>query len=119
MGSRQALTPKGRGETMRDLLQNTHGVIQNPFIRQPQHGQTFTNHISIAVLVMMPLLIQAMYAAVAFNDQLGFTAVEVSHVIAELMLPSEFETQEAAISQQLPQEFLCGRLTLSQFTSKF
>jgi hypothetical protein len=47
---------------------------------------------------MMPLLIQSMYVPVTFNYQLGFPAVKVGHVVAYLMLPSEFETQKAPIS---------------------
>jgi len=57
------------------------------------------NHVGIAVLIMMPLLIVFMYWAVTFDNQLGLMTIEICDIIAELMLASKLEPEQLTISE--------------------
>jgi hypothetical protein len=45
----------------------------------------------------MPPFVLAMDTTVAFDYEIGFVTVKVSDVIADLMLPPEFESKESTI----------------------
>jgi len=61
------------------------------------------DHVSIAVLIVMPPLIVFMYEPVTFDNQLGLVTIEVCDIVAELMLSSELESQQLTISKDFPQ----------------
>jgi hypothetical protein len=60
------------------------------------------DHVSVAILIMMSLLIGFMRCAIAFNDQLRLATVEVSNVVAKLMLAPEFESEQLPIPKECP-----------------
>ena len=66
----------------------------------------------------MPSFVRFVGSTVAFNNKISFVAVKVSNVIAELMLPPEFEAKQSTIAQQSPKEFFRGRLVFPKFTSE-
>jgi hypothetical protein len=59
-----------------------------------------------------------MDGTIAFDHKVSFAAIEVRNVIAELMLPPEFESKDLSIAKQLPQELLGRRLLLSELASE-
>jgi len=67
---------------------------------------------------MIPVFVPTLGGTVAFDHKISFAAIKVSNVIAELMLPSEFESKEASIPQQSPKEFFCGSLVLPKLASE-
>ena len=78
---------------LRYLLQNGPSIIQDLIVRESQHADTLLDHIGVAVSVVMPLLVSFMHRAVTLNDQTRLATIEVSQIIAELMLSSEFESE--------------------------
>lgn len=76
-----------------DLLQHARGIIQNSFVANSQDTQALSNHVYITLLIMLPLLISFVHRAAALNRQAGFATIEIHHIVTELMLPSEFETE--------------------------
>ena len=70
-------------------------------------------HVGISNSIMMPVLIASMDLAVTLNNKVCFTTIEISKIIAKLMLPSEFESEQLAISQALPEQRLCVCCVLS------
>ena len=99
----------------RDLFQDALGVIQYPFVWESQDPDALADHVCITIHVMVPLLISLVHDTVAFNRQAGFATKEIRYGITELMLASEFETQQSTISKELPKQSLCRGLFLSQF----
>jgi hypothetical protein len=73
---------------------------------------------SIAFLIMLPTFVRSMDGTIAFDHKVSFAAIEVRNVIAELMLPPEFESEDLSIPKQLPQELLGRRLFLSELASE-
>jgi hypothetical protein len=55
---------------------------------------------------------------IAFDHKVGFAAVEVNDVIAELMLSPELESKESAITQQSPQQVFGRRLVLTKLAGE-
>ena len=47
--------------------------------------------------IMMPLLVQIMRGAVAFNYKLSFATIEIRDVTTKLMLAPKFESQKLSI----------------------
>ncbi len=75
---------------LRDLIQDTFSFIQDSIVGESQYSDALDDHIGVAILIVMPLLSSIVRRAVALNDQMRFTTIEVSYIIAKLMLPSEF-----------------------------
>jgi hypothetical protein len=50
----------------------------------------------------MPLFVLTMNRTITFDQEVGFVAIKVNDVIADLVLPPEFESREASIAQQWP-----------------
>ena len=46
---------------------------------------------------MLPTFVRPMDGTIAFDHKVSFAAIEVRNVIAELMLPPEFEFKELTI----------------------
>ena len=59
-----------------------------------------------------------MDGTIAFDNKVGFAAIEVRDVSPELMLPPEFESKDLSIAKQLPQEIFGRRLLLSELASE-
>ena len=59
-----------------------------------------------------------MDGTIAFDNKVGFAAIEVRNVSAELMLPPEFESQDLPIPKRLPQEIFGRRLFFSELASE-
>lgn len=78
-------------QVLGDLAQNILRVIQNLIVAESQHAETLANHVCIANLVVLPLLVRVVSRAITFDYQTGFAAVEVGDIISELMLAPEFE----------------------------
>jgi hypothetical protein len=60
------------------------------------------NHVGVALLIVVPSFVLTMNRTIALDHEVGFAAVKVSNVIADLVLPPEFVAKESAIAQQLP-----------------
>jgi hypothetical protein len=59
-----------------------------------------------------------MDGTIAFDHKVSFAAIEVRNVIAELMLPPEFESKDLSIPKQFPQQLFGRRLVLSELASE-
>jgi hypothetical protein len=92
-------SPKGRREIFYNLVEHALWIIQNRGVGKAQHSQSLRNHVSIAVLIVMPLLIVFMYRAVTFDYQLSLVTIEVHNIISELMLSSKLEPEQLTISE--------------------
>lgn len=60
-----------------------------------------------------------MRLAVNFHDEAMLVTIEVDDVIADLMLPSEFQTGELPVAQHHPEHFFRGSLAFAQFSGAF
>jgi len=60
-------SPSGRGEKTSDLIEHFLSVVENLLICEPQHAQAVRDHVSVAILVVMPLLVWLMHWSVALN----------------------------------------------------
>jgi hypothetical protein len=67
---------------------------------------------------MIPIFGWFVGGAVAFNNKISFVAIKVRDVIAELMLPPEFESEDLSIPQRSPEEGFCSRLVLTKLASE-
>lgn len=76
-----------------NFFQHTRWIVENPIVRESQDSDTLPHHVCVAFLVMMPPLIRFMRGTIALNYEARLPTIKVSHVIAELMLSSELETQ--------------------------
>jgi len=92
-------SPKGRRETLYNLIEHALWIIQNRGIGKAQNSQSLRNHVSIAVLIVMPSLIVSMYRTVTFDYQLSLMTIEVHDIISELMLSSKLQPEQLTISE--------------------
>ena len=67
----------------------------------------------------MPLLIRFVHRPIALNYELGLVAVEVSNVVAKLVLPPEFESEQLTVAQKLPQHCFRRCLFFAQLARTF
>jgi hypothetical protein len=77
-----------------------------------------SNKIGIASLVMLPLFIPVMHAAVT-NCNPRFSTEEIDYVVTELVLTPEFEAKELTVSEELAEEGFRRRLLSSQRSREF
>ena len=59
-----------------------------------------------------------MNRTITFDYQLCFSTKEISNVVANLMLSPEFESEESAIAEQVPEQNFSRCLALSQVARK-
>jgi len=59
---------------------------------------------------MLGLLTIIMNGSIAFDYELRFATIEVGDIVSKLMLSPEFETEELAIAQELPEQFFGASL---------
>jgi hypothetical protein len=59
-----------------------------------------------------------MNRTIALDHEVGFAAIKVSDVIADLVLPPEFVAKESPISQQPPQHLFCGCLIFAKLAGQ-
>jgi hypothetical protein len=77
---------------------------------------TLTDHISIAFLIMLPVLVIMVDRAIALNHQRCLIAIEVRNVITELVLSPELASMQLPIAEKLPQQIFCRRFFIAQLT---
>ena len=68
-------------------------IIQNPFICNSENAKALIDHIRVTVLIVVPSFISTVDLTIALDNQSNLPTKEVSDIIAQLMLPSEFEAQ--------------------------
>jgi hypothetical protein len=80
--------------------QHTLDVTQHIVVPEPLHEEIVRSQPAISLLVVLRL---RMLAAIDFDDETSTEANEVTDERAERNLPSEFEVNEAPITQSEPQ----------------
>lgn len=93
-------------------------MIKHFFISEAQHMHALLDHVCIAILIVVPLLVGRMNIAITLNYKLSFTTVKISNIVTELMLSSELQTMKLAITQMAPEQNLSRRAFLSEFTRR-
>jgi len=87
-----------------NLIKDAFCIIQNLLVSESQHAVALRNQIRVATLIVMPLIVWIARRTIPFNYKTSVVTIEVGDVVTKLMLPSEFEPEQAAISDQFPQQ---------------
>jgi len=87
-----------------DGFENSLCFLQHLIVPKTHHAQTKRFQFPGSIRIINSLLVIGMSAAVKFNDQSSFMAVKIGDIAGNGMLPAEFETQQLAVAQQLPEQ---------------
>jgi hypothetical protein len=85
--------------------------LEHVVVPEPENADPFCGYGSASLFIRRDLAGLVMVTAVQFDAQTGLVTIEVEHVAADRVLPSELGSAKPAASQERPQELLCiGRL---------
>jgi hypothetical protein len=85
-------------------------------IGEAQHVQASRFDLHAADEIILRLVRPPVYSALKFNHQALLRAEEIGDVPAQRMLAPELQAAQLPIAQTCPQDFLSGRLLLTQLT---
>jgi hypothetical protein len=88
-------------------------VVEYSLIRETNNSKPLANHVRVASPVVRPRLILFVNVTITFDNEGGVTKKEICYVIADLMLPSGFESRQSARTQSLPQQPVSRRFLVS------
>jgi hypothetical protein len=88
-------------------------------VPESDHLQAKRLQVGVSLVVLLLHCHEVVNTAVGFHYELGLLAIEISEVVANLMLSTELQSKKTPTAQQLPQNFLRRGIRLPQFTRPF
>jgi hypothetical protein len=86
-------SPRGRREESRNLLQDIFDAAENLIISKSKNAQTLCGHPSVTLPIVLPGFVLIVNASITLNYESSFVTINISYVIAELMLASNLKAQ--------------------------
>ena len=100
-------------------FENHFGRFDGDTVFKSQRGHALGFQVGITRSVLLLPGSGVVWFAIQFHGELCFVAVEIEQVIAELVLPTDFQFAALPVTEQFPQQFLSRCLFLPQFPRTF
>ena len=99
------------GDGEEDLLD----IFNDDAVLETERGHALGFQVGVTRCILLLSSGGVVRFAIEFDRELQFVAVEIEEVIAELVLPTEFQFAALPVTEEFPQQFLSGCLLLPQF----